>query len=454
MEHASAKTVSLALQKVRDGPMRALVQSMIGSYVPPMMITVADIPGVAQYQRLQYVRASLHVGQLKLFLSEVQFLTDYARPVTQTYVVYAGSAPGHSRFMLATMFPAIKFVLIDPQEHNIMGSAQSDILYFRTSARTEFARTPINLATTNAIVERPKGTQMRENEMLSADDIARVILREKGYTFYIIEDLFTNDLARAFRALSAAGNIVYFISDIRTNTNSRGGDEEDEHPSDLDIIANNMWQHMWVHLLQPAACMLKFRTPFMNPRDIEIVRTRARDSMYSATIAEYDKMFKRDTLAEYSAHRYMFIDNNVLNLQAFPGQSSTEVRLIATQAKYSQMREYSTTQHENALFYYNQMREYCFIPANRAHFSAVPGLDGCVDCRLTLAILARYSEKYGAHSDPYVGAISLLQRVLHLMHRTIKSQFHGQLFAPIPNINQVLSLIIARASASAAINAH
>jgi hypothetical protein len=60
-------------------------------------------------------RRSLHVGQRKLLLSEVDFLTDYARPGDT--VVYAGSAPGTHIVFLAQLLQSkrLRFALYDPR---------------------------------------------------------------------------------------------------------------------------------------------------------------------------------------------------------------------------------------------------------------------------------------------------------------------------------------------------
>jgi hypothetical protein len=53
----------------------------------------------------------LHWGQLKLLISEIEFLTPFYGDVFN--VVYAGDAPGVHN-ILANMFPSMRFILVDP----------------------------------------------------------------------------------------------------------------------------------------------------------------------------------------------------------------------------------------------------------------------------------------------------------------------------------------------------
>jgi cap2 methyltransferase len=54
-----------------------------------------------------------HWGQLKLLLSEIEFLTPFYGQ--SLLVVYAGAAPGVHLPLLASMFESMRFVLVDPQ---------------------------------------------------------------------------------------------------------------------------------------------------------------------------------------------------------------------------------------------------------------------------------------------------------------------------------------------------
>jgi hypothetical protein len=69
----------------------------------------------------RHMKTQLHWGQLKLLLSEIEFLTlalkqHQASGTNKTItVVYAGAAPGNHILVLAELFPQMNFVLYDPQ---------------------------------------------------------------------------------------------------------------------------------------------------------------------------------------------------------------------------------------------------------------------------------------------------------------------------------------------------
>jgi hypothetical protein len=59
----------------------------------------------------------LHLGQLKLFFSELIFLTLFAKPGDK--VIYVGAAPGYHTTKLADLFPDVNFDLWDPREFEV-----------------------------------------------------------------------------------------------------------------------------------------------------------------------------------------------------------------------------------------------------------------------------------------------------------------------------------------------
>jgi hypothetical protein len=63
-------------------------------------------------------RSTVHFGQRKLHLSEIEFLTNICKEISEINnkitLIYAGAAPGTHISMLSSMFPFIDFVLVDP----------------------------------------------------------------------------------------------------------------------------------------------------------------------------------------------------------------------------------------------------------------------------------------------------------------------------------------------------
>lgn len=66
---------------------------------------------------------SPHIGQLKLFLTELHILTDHGDE-TDT-IIYAGAAPGDHLNVLIPMFPNKKWILVDPSPIKLQGQASS-----------------------------------------------------------------------------------------------------------------------------------------------------------------------------------------------------------------------------------------------------------------------------------------------------------------------------------------
>jgi cap2 methyltransferase len=80
--------------------------------VPFSRILAPDAPRLKYRRRKGESKTVIHWGQRKLFMSELEFLTDYA--TAGATVVYAGAAPGtHTRYLIE-LFPNCSFVLVDP----------------------------------------------------------------------------------------------------------------------------------------------------------------------------------------------------------------------------------------------------------------------------------------------------------------------------------------------------
>ena len=150
-------------------------------------------------------RTALHIGQRKLLLSEVDFLTDYAREGDT--VVYAGSAPGVHMPFLASLFRAkrLKFELYDPRRFVM-----------------------------------PKGR---------TEALSRIATHQ---------EYFTDEVAARY----AGRDEVLFISDIRTGV---PGTEENEARVAADMEA----QRRWTKIMNPRAAMLKYRPPYSSDAPFE-----------------------------------------------------------------------------------------------------------------------------------------------------------------------------------------
>jgi len=479
-----------------------LVDWCVQTRDPPDFVTIGDLrsklPEMIPYKSRQVPRRNLHIGQFKLFLSEVQFLTEYLPKVAGAraldapiYVVYAGSAPGHHDGFLADMFKNITWVLIDPHEHDIFykenqyGGPSSgapraffaDTLIYRGADRQELGEELVYAPVADSDEPRivPKKRLNNVSGLLTRpEDIAdRIIRSGTKYKYHIIEDLFTNDLATALARLKEKAPVLY-VSDIRTNTFSMHMKDPDERiqaalrqhgefataeaaehlrkqsresrgilganmPTDLDILWNNAQQLIWVNLLAPSACMLKFRPPWGARGDKQVVDVLSRLPMYKSTFDLAREKFGIDIVGDYGKGIYQYMKFDKINLQVFPGTTSDETRLMSSPANYSACAVYDKVLHENALYSYNICREFMFYERNRPFFSAALGLDGCADCNAALGIMRRYCELRGIPAaSAGSAAVSMIARSLKMMRRTMLDEFHGAFFKRFESAEEVL----------------
>lgn len=109
---------------------KRVVLSHMKTNVPYMkeINRLLDLNKTKKYVRRRYqFKPNLHWGQLKLLLTEIEFLTivlkEYkgALPI---YFVYAGAAPGDHIWYLQTLFPDIYFELYDPNDFVVKDNAK------------------------------------------------------------------------------------------------------------------------------------------------------------------------------------------------------------------------------------------------------------------------------------------------------------------------------------------
>lgn len=161
--------------------------------------------GRSDYSERKIVpKKSVHIGQLKLLLWIVQFLTRYwdAKKVPNPQVVYVGAAPGWNITVLADMFPNVTWHLYDP----------------------------------SPIKTEPRSSIKIYNQFFADEDARKWSNR----------------------------NDVFFISDIRT---ASGESIETKHrkrtklPTYSNIGEDLKNQSEWYNIIKPVKCTLKFKPP-------------------------------------------------------------------------------------------------------------------------------------------------------------------------------------------------
>lgn len=162
-----------------------------------------------RYAREIFNPKVIHLGQRKLFLSEVEFLTRIHkhRNDLKYTLLYVGAAPGIHIPLLSEMFPEVSFILYDPAEFAI-----------KPTSRIEIHR-----------------------------------------------KLFTPELVGKYSQIK---NLL-FVSDIRTAPTHlrKGQDAAYDQEFEKEVARNLGQQREWVEGLKPVRSLLKFRLPFTEEED-------------------------------------------------------------------------------------------------------------------------------------------------------------------------------------------
>jgi cap2 methyltransferase len=101
-----------------------------------------DAPEEPYRRRKDEIKSVLHWGQRKLLFSEIEFLTLYGeKDIT---CIYAGAAPGTHIKYLSSLFPDIKFVLVDPSPFTVKSDEKITIIedFFTDKLAESFTNTP------------------------------------------------------------------------------------------------------------------------------------------------------------------------------------------------------------------------------------------------------------------------------------------------------------------------
>lgn len=348
-------------------------------YAFPLM-NFADINEELTYQEnAKLFRTSLHIGQRKLFLTELRFLAENVPKDEETIVVYAGAAPSNHTGLLSALFPNIIFILVDPSP------------FFVKDAKPYMLHKDIPLDYEHAVEVLKKVSEINNR-------------------IFAINDYFTVPLAQAVKDVFGS---VYFISDIRTAN-------EGEYPTTLDIFWNLALQYNWIIAMQPKLSMLKFRHPFYQGNK-DLFYTMAKKAPYKEAF-ELAKENGIDFIASYSEETLTYFDG-VIHLQPWAPVVSTETRLITTGAD---IRNWDHVSHyKNKMFYYNNIAR-CFRLRENSNADRKLGFDHCNDCAMENEIWLLYSEKYRKIDvKKYVQKLSAVSKPL-FSDESLHGRYFGQ----------------------------
>lgn len=241
-------------------------------------------------------RNGCHWGQLKLFYTELEFLTMAAakHDLSKCTVVSVGAAPGHSVSLLRRMFPDLHFILIDPAR--FVAKVDSHVKILNT---------------------------------FFTDDTVQTILQDS----------------------ETQGRTLLFISDIRVTVDDSDGFEE-------SVFADMLSQQRWSVELGAAMSMFKFRMPFADsktgPRDMRYDYTLLKGTGSKSHVAMRKGVPKDPSTVPKGTMVYLDGD---IRLQLYPPSNSAETRLIVQQAanKKYMLRAYDYTTYESTMNHFNSV---------------------------------------------------------------------------------------------------
>lgn len=371
----------------------AVVTSQCEAGVIPAMVTYQDITGKGMLNYtggMKIPKTVAHFGQRKLFLSELHFLTSYLKQRSNNdqlpiLVIYPGAAPSKHTGYLASLFPEVTFLLVDPSEFRI---------------KRHFSNEP----TINLTPLAPDSTTGDWSTLIS-----EISLDSRTYIF---NGLFTDALAHGLAEKFSGIAELLLISDIRTNTAAY-------IPDDLDTCWNLAQQFLWVKIINPHAYLLKFRYPYFVDTSrgehasvtsfVDRFNKCAGEQMFVDTFSEAHK-YGLDMAADYTAQRIRYLPGN-LDLQAFPGQNSTELRLsnldyhnCNTLVNYPDWKTY-----ESEMCMYNKVWRPLMYHHN-PYASYKLGFDHCNDC----ALEALFWEEYLRYRKQPINTKIIHQHLLNL----------------------------------------
>lgn len=371
-----------------------LLKQAIETDIQPPMITTDDIQSnLLYFPNERTITPNLHIGQRKLFLSELEFLTIYFTQNSQVnpIVLYVGAAPSNHTYYLSQLFPNVKFILVDSMTFHLFIGKRGN------SHRKKPNKLIVHLKTGN--------TPYNGNVKNMDSDIVQYIT-ESNARIFIIEDIFTDELAYLLKPLNCL-----FISDIRTRHKSA------MYPLECDVVLNLAQQYIWVNILNPPFYMLKFRQPFytdkINPKMFDT-------ESYRPTMIKA-KAMGISFVENYMSKKLVYLKGK-FHLQCFPGQKSTETRLISNTLNITTI---DIPAYESKLYFYNCIARGYTIHKNNIADNTI-GFDHCNDCAKEAQLWHDYCFTIDTSADPIelVKQLSIITYPL-VGNRTSHGYFFG-----------------------------
>lgn len=282
-----------------------------------------------------YRGVNRHYGQRKLALDEIDFLTRVVKPGVCTYVLYIGASPGIKTAYVASLFPRVRMLCVDPCD-------------FAIKPHPGVTITTVDPGLCN----------------LTADVIT-------AHNITCLQAYMTTKLIEQIKPLAPQW---FLISDARTACYN-------DEPQDSDICYNFAQQYNWIRALEPQLSILKFRHPFheQDPREFR----RETNSILMQSEFRPAREAGLDIIADYHTKTLTFFDGE-LTLQPWSPNLSTEVRLLTSGKTLRNWGDHLT--YEGKMFYYNTS----IRRGVEFQTEPIPHMCKCADCALEQSIWRRY----------------------------------------------------------------
>ena len=301
-----------------------------------------------KYQRRgEETKKSIHHGQRKLLISEIEFFTFVLGPQSNssTLMCVCRAAPGVHIILLSKMFPAFTFHLYDPAVFLIENT--DNIKIFRSLFTDEVVAQYAN---------RDDVFFISDIRTVNFEELQQEELQKRG----LWDPLKLRGLT--LKAINANRSII--PPDLKSLVNEALNKAQVRNE---DAIWNDMLrQQTWIQTMNPAHCLLKFRLPYAYEGD----------------------------------RRLSFLKGKVF-WQVWPPQTSTETRLKPTknaQGQYDQA-DWSILEYEEWCFYHNSITRETFkyfnIFTNDTTPIDYPELLNDFDSTAEAVILMKYYKKSG-----------------------------------------------------------
>ena len=339
----------------------------------------ADFPAEDYQSRHGHVKTSIHWGQRKLLLSEIQLLTYYTQPGVSYHIVYAGSAPGTHLAFLDDMFKNLHtWELVDPGQFDrkVLGNRSNFRLrnqFFTNETAHEVVRDRLEkypglqrMYSATTVFEEKK--QKRELQEKLQNQVGRLDVARGTHDIpSMYEEPITHPvgLQTLFRA-AAEAKPTLFVSDIRSGSVSHSNFEH-------HVAENMKAQGCWTEIIQANASMLKFRLPYTARQNAD------------GTCSTQEDLIDADGCVSY-------LGGDML-LPIWTRPTSTEGRLVVPAGAFK--KRYNVKHYEDQCFYFNaKMREL-------VHFNHILSpddeLDNHYDSAAEVQCLADYVKRMNPH---------------------------------------------------------